>query len=169
MASKAKVTLIAAVANHGVIGVGNTIPWHIKADLFFFKNYTIGKPVIMGKNTWQSLTKKPLPKRPNFIVTRDRNYYVTGATVFYDLVKAMAMLIVQEEEICVIGGAEIYQQTLTLATDLLITQVALTVDNGDRFFPKIEENTWRVVKQLQLAREEGEPLAQIMHYQRIST
>ena len=50
MASKAKVTLIAAVANHGVIGVGNTIPWHIKADLFFFKNYTIGKPVIMGKN-----------------------------------------------------------------------------------------------------------------------
>lgn len=123
----------------------------------------------MGKNTWQSLTKKPLPKRPNFIVTRDRNYYVTGATVFYDLVKAMAMLIVQEEEICVIGGAEIYQQTLPLATDLLITQVALTVDNGDRFFPKIEENTWRVVKQLQLAREEGEPLAQIMHYQRIST
>ena len=115
MASKAKVTLIAAVANHGVIGVGNTIPWHIKADLFFFKNYTIGKPVIMGKNTWQSLTKKPLPKRPNFIVTRDRNYYVTGATVFYDLVKAMAMLIVQEEEICVIGGAEIYQQTLPLA------------------------------------------------------
>ena len=123
----------------------------------------------MGKNTWQSLTKKPLPKRPNFIVTRDRNYYVTGATVFYDLVKVMAMLIVQEEEICVIGGAEIYQQTLPLATDLLITQVALTVDNGDRFFPKIEENTWRVVKQLQLAREEGEPLAQIMHYQRIST
>ena len=94
---------------------------------------------------------------------------MTGATVFYDLVKAMAMLIVQEEEICVIGGAEIYQQTLPLATDLLITQVALTVDNGDRFFPKIEENTWRVVKQLQLAREEGEPLAQIMHYQRIST
>lgn len=169
MANKAKVTLIAAVANHGVIGVGNTIPWHIKADLLFFKNYTIGKPIIMGKNTWQSLPKRPLPKRLNFIVTRDKNYHVTGAIVLHDLAEAMATLTAVEKEICVIGGAEIYQQTLCLATDLLITQVALTVDHGDRFFPKIEKTTWHVVKQLQLAREEGEPLAQIKHYQRIST
>lgn len=135
-----KITLIAAMAKNHCIGLNNTIPWHIPEDFAFFKQYTLGKPIIMGRKTWDSLPIKPLPLRRNIVISRQQNWQATGAELAGSIDEALHKC-QTEEEIIIIGGAQIYRETLPLATDLRITEVNLSV-MGDAFFPE-----WNIHKQ----------------------
>ena len=139
-----KITLIAAVAQNRCIGADNAMPWHLPEDFAFFKACTLGKPVVMGRKTWDSLPRKPLPGRRNLVVSRQPGWQAAGAECFASLDEALAAL-AGEAEIMIIGGAQIYAQALPLATDLRLTEVALTVD-GDAFspiFPLQNGGKWR--------------------------
>ena len=135
-----KITLIAAYAARRCIGINNTMPWHLPEDFAFFKSYTTGKPVIMGRKTWESLPRKPLPGRQNIVITR-QDYQAEGAQTAASLEDALA-LCQGVEEIIIMGGAQIYAQALPIATDLRLTEVGLDVD-GDAFFPEFSTETWQ--------------------------
>ncbi|WP_107723928.1 dihydrofolate reductase [Neisseria subflava] len=135
-----KITLIAAYATRRCIGINNTMPWHLPEDFAFFKSYTTGKPVIMGRKTWESLPRKPLPGRQNIVITR-QDYQAEGAQTAASLEDALA-LCQGVEEVIIMGGAQIYAQALPIATDLRLTEVGLDVD-GDAFFPEFSTETWQ--------------------------
>jgi dihydrofolate reductase len=136
-------SLIVACAHQRVIGINNTLPWHLPEDLKRFKAITTGHHIIMGRKTYESLGRL-LPNRTTVIVTRNPNYAVDGALVANSLQDAVA-LCKHDEEPFIIGGAELYQHALAIATKLYITQVALDVE-GDAFFPEIDLSQWQLVE-----------------------
>lgn len=136
-----QITLIAAVAANRVIGSDNAMPWHLPEDFAFFKRYTLGKPVIMGRKTWESLPKKPLPGRRNLVITRQTDFQAEGAEVFGSLNEALAACAADTEAL-IIGGAQIYAQALPLATDLRLTEIDLKPE-GDALFPEFQAADWR--------------------------
>jgi len=140
-----KIAIIVAVAENNVIGAGNSIPWYCPADLQYFKRTTLGLPVLMGRKTYQSLKIKPLPGRQNIIITRDQNLVCEGCDVV-DSIEAGLGLASHAEKLFIIGGADIYQQSMDLAQELYITYVDVKVD-GDSFFPKVDLNAWNLVRQ----------------------
>ncbi|MCR8692801.1 dihydrofolate reductase [Rhodococcus pyridinivorans] len=130
------VTLVWAQARGGVIGRDNTIPWHIPEDMAFFKDATMGKPVIMGRLTWDSLPVRfrPLPGRRNIVVTRNVEWSAEGAETAMSLEDALALA--GEDEVVVMGGGQIYAQAMPFATRLVVTEVDLDVV-GDATAPPI--------------------------------
>ncbi|UOO88439.1 dihydrofolate reductase [Vitreoscilla massiliensis] len=157
------ITLVVATARNGCIGVNNDMPWHIPEDFAFFKAYTSGKPVVMGRKTWESLPKKPLPNRRNIVITRQGDYESLGAEVVHDL-QAAIRACDQAPEIIIMGGAQIYAEAMPLATDLRITEVDLHVD-GDAFFPALESTLWQEVERSSHVSAKGIGYA-FVHYQR---
>lgn len=142
------VALIAAVAENGVIGAGNAIPWRLPSDFAFFKRMTVGKPLIMGRKTFESIGR-PLPERVNIIVSRARGYQPDGVLVLDSLEAALdhAQAIARADgagEVMVAGGETIYRAALPLADRLYISHVALA-PAGDAFFPRIDPQVWTVV------------------------
>jgi len=135
-------TLIAAVARNGVIGIDNRLPWRLPADLKHFKLLTLGHAVIMGRKTWESLPVgfRPLPGRRNIVVTRDEAYRAEGAAVATSLPAAMTAA--DGGEAFVIGGAELYAAALPLADRLQLTEIDATFE-GDTWFPAIDAGQWR--------------------------
>ena len=161
----AKITLIAAVSDNACIGKQNQMPWHIPEDFAFFKAYTLHKPVIMGRKTWESLPKKPLPERRNIVVSKQENWHPEKEVeVFSDLHQALANL-ADEEEIIIMGGAQIYTQALDLATDLRLTEVHLQVD-GDAFFPPFSQQEWREINRETHQSSKGIAF-DFVHYQKV--
>jgi len=158
-------TLIAAIARNGVIGIDNRLPWHLPADLKHFRELTTGHTVIMGRKTWESLPAKfrPLPGRRNIVVTRDPAYRAEGATVAASLPAAVAAA--GTGEAFVIGGAQLYAAAMPLADRLQLTEIAAAFD-GDTHFPSVDDHHWR-----QTAREthsgEGDLDYAFVTYQRI--
>jgi dihydrofolate reductase len=151
------VLLIAAVAENGVIGSGNALPWRLRSDMQHFRALTMGKPVIMGRKTFLSIGK-PLKGRTTIVVSRDREFAAAGAVGAPHLDAAFAAahgdaLRRQADAIVVAGGAEIYTQALPFASRLVITEVHRSVA-GDAHFPAIEPAVWR-----EIAREEHAPAA----------
>jgi len=145
-----RVALYAAVAENGVIGRDGGLPWRLSSDLRRFKADTMGKPVIMGRKTWQGLGK-PLPGRLNIVVTREASLRAGGAEVVGSLDQAVALARTKArcmpgapDEICVIGGGEIYRQALSIADRLHITHV-LAAPPGDTRFPEIDPQIWQVL------------------------
>ena len=136
-------SLIVACANQRVIGINNTLPWHLPEDLKRFKALTTGHHIIMGRKTYESLGRL-LPNRTTVIVTRNSHYKVEGALVANSL-EAALQLCQNDDEPFLIGGAELYQNGLALATKLYITEVLLDV-KGDAFFPEIDFSQWRLVE-----------------------
>lgn len=136
------VTLVVAVADNGVIGRANTLPWHLPADLAHFKRVTLGKPIVMGRRTFASIGR-PLPGRHNVVVTRDREYRVEGVTVAHGVDEALAAC-GSVEETMVIGGAAIYTATLPLAGRIHLTRVHATIA-GDVRFPPLDPLVWHEV------------------------
>lgn len=139
--------LIAALARNRVIGRDNQMPWHLPADLKHFKAMTLGKPVVMGRKTWNSLGR-PLPGRLNLVVSRQKNLSFDGAEVFPDLESALirADAWAREQgagELMLIGGAQLYEQALPLAERLYLTRIDLE-PQGDAFFPEWEPAAWRL-------------------------
>lgn len=140
-----QLSIIVAVAHERVIGVNNTLPWHLPEDLKRFKALTMGHHIIMGRKTYDSLGRL-LPGRTTVIVTRNKNYKVEGALVAHSLEAAIA-LCGNDSEVFLIGGAELYQDGLKLAHKLYITEIELDVV-GDAFFPILKSSEW-----LEIARE----------------
>jgi dihydrofolate reductase len=134
-------SLIVAMADNGVIGKNGELPWRIPEDMRHFKALTIGKPCIMGRKTWDSLPKKPLPGRENIVVTRDAAFLAQGAAVFHSLEDAFAHAC-GAAEICVIGGTEIYKATLSFATCIYLTEVHGQFE-GDAALPPFDTAIWR--------------------------
>lgn len=146
------VTLIAAVAENGVIGAGNAMPWHIPSDFAFFKSATLGKPVIMGRKTFESIGR-PLPGRVNIVVSRQTDYQPDGVLVIdsLDAALAHAQAIAAADgarEVMVAGGATVYREAMQRADRLCISHVALSPE-GDAFFPRIDPLEWIVVEERQ--------------------
>ena len=136
-----RISFVVAVSRNGVIGRNGGLPWHISTDLKRFKTITMGKPLIMGRKTWESLPKKPLPGRPNIVITRQKNYRAEGASVVSDISSALAAA-GQVEEVCVIGGGEIFDMFFAQTDRIYFTEVNLEVD-GDTFFPPLDPAQWR--------------------------
>lgn len=137
------ISMIAAVAENGIIGKDNDLIWHLPADLQHFKNTTKGHHVIMGRKTYESMNK-PLPHRTNIIVTRQADYRVDGAIVVGSLGAALKE-VWNDEEPFIVGGAEIYRQGMELADRIYITRIHEEFD-GDTKFPEISSSVWKVVK-----------------------
>ena len=138
--------LIAAMGENRVIGVDNQLPWRLPGDLKYFKARTLGKPVVMGRKTWDSLGR-PLPGRLNLVVSRQAGLQLEGAEVFAALAAALqrAQAWAQEQgvdEVMLIGGAQLYEQALPLAERLYLTRVALS-PVGDAWFPPFEGPQWQ--------------------------
>ena len=141
-----KIAMIAAVAENRAIGIDNKMPWYLPGDLRYFKAVTMGKPIIMGRKTFESLGK-PLPGRTNIVITRDKAYHFDGIKVAHSLGDALSLaediaLIDGVQELMVIGGAEIYRQALPRAERLYLTKVYKSFE-GDAFFPEFDESQWQ--------------------------
>lgn len=140
------IAIYVAIAANGVIGREGGLPWRLSSDLKRFKADTMGKPVIMGRKTWESIGR-PLPGRPNIVVTRDGAYDAPGAEVAGSLEDAIGIAeglaagLPAADEICVIGGGEIYRQALPLAARLHVTHV-IAEPEGDTRFPAIDPAEW---------------------------
>lgn len=158
-----QITLIAALAQNRIIGNANQIPWHIPADFAFFKHYTTGKPIIMGRKTWDSLPRKPLPNRRNIVITRQADWQAAGAEVVHNF-QAALQACAGEREAVVIGGAQIYAAALPFATDLRLTEIALN-PAGDTHFPEFSRNEWREISREACVSAAGIAY-DLVHYQR---
>ena len=134
------ISMIAAMANNRVIGLDNKMPWHLPADLQFFKRITLGKPIIMGRKTFLSIGR-PLPGRLNIVLSRDKGLDIAGVTCVQTLQQALA-LVKNEPEVMIIGGATIYEKFLSEANRLYLTFIDLDV-TGDTYFPDyMKEADW---------------------------
>jgi dihydrofolate reductase len=139
-----------ARARNGVIGRDGALPWRLRSDLAIFKQLTMGKPVIMGRNTWESLPRKPLPGRTNIVLSRDGSFAPHGAVVCESFSEAVSIGREQAgedgaEEVCVIGGASVFALALAKAQRLYLTEVEAEVA-GDVVLAPIDEALWREVR-----------------------
>lgn len=150
-----RIALVVAMAENGVIGDAGKIPWRIPADMRHFKTATIGKPCIMGRKTWDSLPKKPLPGRTNIVVTRDRQLRAPGAQIAHDFDDALARAAAgQVDEIAIIGGSDLYAAALPRASRIYLTEVH-DAFAGDALFPAFDRSAWRETAREDHAMEEG--------------
>jgi dihydrofolate reductase len=135
---------------NGVIGRDNDLPWRLKSDLAIFKACTMGKPVIMGRKTWDSLPRKPLPGRMNIVLSRDGSFEPPQAVVCESFLEAVQMAKEQAaddgvDEVCVIGGHALFEAALPKAKRLYLTEVQARVE-GDVTFPAFDESAWTEVR-----------------------
>jgi dihydrofolate reductase len=136
------ISLIAAMDEERLIGANNSLPWRLPADMQWFRRQTMGKPILMGRNTFASIGK-PLPGRQNIVLSRNHGLHIEGCSIIHsleDLEKAAGAV----DEVMVIGGGEVYDLTLPRADRLYLTTIAATFE-GDAWFPDINEAEWREV------------------------
>ncbi len=155
-----KLSLICAISNNGVIGRNNKLPWHLSEDLKYFKRTTMGKCIIMGRKTYESIGK-PLPGRTNIIVTRNRNYDVENARVVDSLADAIELaeniaFIDGSEEAFVIGGAQLYKEALPVVERMHLTRIHADVE-GDAWFPEFDAQEWEEISRLDFSSSESNP------------
>lgn len=158
MTGRRSVVLVVARARNGVIGAGGAMPWHLPADLKRFKALTVGKPVMMGRKTFESIGK-PLPGRHNIVLTRDAGWRAEGVTVAANLAEAIAATGMEPRtfgEIMIIGGAEIYAQALPLADRVEVTEIDAAPE-GDTVLPAFDAAVWRETAREVHAAADGRP------------
>jgi dihydrofolate reductase len=134
------ISFVVAMDENRAIGKDNDLPWYLPNDLKHFKKTTMGKPIVMGRKTYESIGK-PLPGRENIVVTRDHSYEAEGTTIVHAVDEVLQ---IDAEEICVIGGSEIFKQLLPVADRLYITEIHHTFD-ADTYFPELNDNEWKEV------------------------
>lgn len=152
------ICLVVARSDNGVIGRDGGLPWHLSSDLKYFKQVTMGHPVVMGRRTYESIGR-PLPGRENIVITRDLDYAAEGIIVTCGLDDALA--VAQDapggERVMVIGGGQIYAAAMARATHIILTEVHATID-GDTVFPAIDPATWvETARDDRPLEQEGEP------------
>ena len=136
------ISTIVATGNKNAIGVDNDLPWHLPADLKFFKETTKGHFVIMGRKSFESIGR-PLPGRTNLIVTRQKDFSHSGIYVFHSIAEALKFAQNKEQkEVFILGGSTIYEQTKNLWNKLYLTRVDADVPNATAFFPEIDYSSW---------------------------
>lgn len=148
------ITLIWAMSSNGAIGLNNQLPWRLPADLKFFKSQTIGKTMLMGRKTWESMGSKPLPGRHSVVLTGDTSYVAEGAEVVHSIEEARKVAV--DEELMVIGGAGVFKHFLPLADRLLVTRIDEDIE-GDVFFPHFDWNEFELVHEEQGTKDEKNP------------
>ena len=131
--------IIVAMSNNNVIGINNKLPWHLSDDLKRFKLLTQGNQIVMGRKTFESIGR-PLPNRDNIIITRDLNSKIEGVKI---ISKIEDIPYSEDQKTFIIGGGEIYSQTINLCDELFITQINSEIQ-GDTYFPEISSNIWKV-------------------------
>lgn len=144
-------SMIVATADNNIIGKDNTMPWHLPADLAYFKKVTLGKPIIMGRKTYESIGR-PLPGRRNIVISRDENYIpqgkgAEGVDVVTSVEQALALVDAASAavaEVMVIGGGAIYQHCLANADRLYVTHIKAAID-GDTKFPNYDDGSWQKI------------------------
>ncbi|MFE1243320.1 dihydrofolate reductase [Fictibacillus sp. NPDC058756] len=139
------ISFVVAMDENRAIGKDNDLPWYLPNDLKHFKKTTMGKPIVMGRKTYESIGK-PLPGRENIVVTRDKSYKAEVTTIVHSVDEVLQM---NADEICVIGGTEIFKMFLPVADRLYITEIHHTFD-ADTYFPELNNNEWK-----ELSRTEG--------------
>ena len=142
------ITIIVAVAKNLAIGKDNDLLWHLPKDMLFFKDTTKGHCIITGRKNYYSIPEKyrPLPNRTNIVITRDEDLVLEGAIVVNSIEKAIKVAKkTDEKEIFIIGGGEIYKQSLHLANKLYITEVDSVFEDDDTFFPEFDKNNWEII------------------------
>ena len=159
-ARKIEISLIVAYGRNRVIGIDGDLPWHLPDDLRWFKAATIGKPVVMGRKTYDAMGKA-LPKRPNIVITRNPAFRAGDATVVGGISAALGEAEREAKalgatEIMVIGGGEIFTEALRYADRMYLTEVDVTAE-GDAFFPEFDETGWREMFCESVSEEEGRP------------
>lgn len=142
------IVLIAAIAENNIIGRGNSLPWNLPSDLRHFRSITIGRPIIMGRKTFESIGR-PLPGRTNIVITRNQQFFASGIVSALSLDEAIEIGKSDADsrdvsEIAIIGGSQIYNEAIDIADRLEITEVHAS-PRGDATFPKIETNVWREI------------------------
>ena len=151
MSSDPKLSMIVAKSRNDVIGRGGSLPWYLSSDLEFFKKTTMGKPVLMGRKTWESLDCA-LPGRSNLVLTRDQKFKANGAEIFCDLYNLLGRGYeiagaTGVDEIMIIGGAQLYLIAMEYATRLYVTEVDTMVGSGTHF-PTISAHDWKVISKI---------------------
>ncbi len=144
--------MIAAMTEDRVIGIKNTLPWKLPNDMKWFREKTIGKPIIMGRKTFESFGAKALPKRTNIIITHDKSYQAKDSIVVHSIDDALDAA-GDVAEVMVIGGASFYEQMLPKADRLYLTFVQATLD-GDAWFPEINNNDWNKVEKINYKKDD---------------
>jgi dihydrofolate reductase len=134
------ISFVVAMDKNRGIGKNNDLPWYLPDDLRHFKKVTMGKPIVMGRKTYESIGK-PLPGRENIVVTRDASYKAEGTTIIHSVDEVLSR---KADEICVIGGTEIFKMFLPAADRLYITEIHETFE-ADTFFPELDEEQWEEV------------------------
>jgi dihydrofolate reductase len=154
--SQPEITLVVAVADNGVIGAEGGMPWHLPADLKHFKQLTLGKPVLMGRLTWEAIGK-PLPGRLNLVLTRDVHWTANGAARVRSLDEALKLARESgANELMIIGGAVVYREALPLARRIHLTRVHAE-PWGDTLFPDLEPGDWQEVARSERLADERNP------------
>lgn len=149
-------SIIVAKGENNVIGKDNDLIWHMPADLKHFKNTTMGHYIIMGRKTFEAM-KKPLPGRTTIIITRNKDYKAEGCIIVHNLEDAFKVgKENKQEEVFILGGAEIYKQTINLADKIYLTEIKESFE-GDAFFPCIDYSTWNEAKREEFPADEKNP------------
>jgi dihydrofolate reductase len=146
-----QLSIIVAMDRNRVIGKNDTLPWHISEDLKYFKRVTMGKPIVMGRKTHESIGR-PLPGRENIILTRDKSYQAEGCTVLNSIEEILEHC-KNVEEVMVTGGSEVYKQTFGKVSRLYLTEVHAEVD-GDTFFPEFNRDEWEEISREDFHKDE---------------
>lgn len=149
---KAEVIIVVAYSSNMVIGKDNQLPWKLPNDLAHFKKATMGHPIIMGRKTWESIGR-PLPGRPNIVISTNSEYKAQGASTYTNLEQAIQDHN-QYEAICVIGGQQLFDLALPIADQVIATEIHQEVD-GDTFFPKLNPNIWQEQDRISQPTENG--------------
>lgn len=140
------------MADNRVIGINNSLPWKLPSDMKWFRQHTLGKPIVMGRKTFESFGGRTLPDRPNIIITRDENYKVEGAIVTHSIDEAIKAA-GNVDEVMIIGGASFYEQMLPRADRMYLTYVHADVE-GDAWFPGYDESNWQETEHLDAKADE---------------
>jgi dihydrofolate reductase len=146
------IQIVVAYSRNRCIGRNNTLPWRLPSDLAHFKKVTLGNPIVMGRNTWESLGR-PLPGRPNLVVSRTPGFDPDGATVWPSL-EAALLACNDAEQICIIGGEQLFQAAMPLADEIQATEIHADID-GDTFFPVLNPSDWEETQRLPQPPENG--------------
>lgn len=136
-----EISIIAAMARNRVIGIENRLPWKLPADMKWFRLHTLGKPIVMGRKTFESFGGKPLPDRHNIVISRDENYRAQGATVVNSIDEALSVA-GDVDEVMIIGGASFYEQMLPRTDRIYLTLVEMEPE-GDAWFPDYDAGQWQ--------------------------
>ena len=147
-----KISMIAAMTEDRIIGIENTLPWKLPNDMKWFRQNTLGKPIVMGRKTFESFGAKPLPQRTNIIITRDPSYQADDCIVVYSIDEALKAA-GDVDEVMIIGGASFYQQMLPKADRMYLTFVEATLE-GDAWFPEFDLNDWNETESIHHEKDE---------------